>query len=71
MALVAVVEDEIIGVSRIISDIRTNTAEFAVLIRSDKKGIGLGKILMQAAITHSKNKGLKRLEALPCRPTAA
>ncbi|GAM58409.1 protein acetyltransferase [Vibrio ishigakensis] len=64
MALVAVVENEIIGVSRIISDIRTNTAEFAVLIRSDKKGIGLGKILMQAAITHSKNKGLKRLEGV-------
>lgn len=64
MALVAVVDKEIIGVSRIISDIRTNTAEFAVLIRSDKKGIGLGKILMKAAITHSQSKGLKRLEGV-------
>ncbi|WP_261818229.1 bifunctional acetate--CoA ligase family protein/GNAT family N-acetyltransferase [Vibrio gallicus] len=64
MAFIAELDGDIIGVARVITNIRNNVAEFAVLIRSDKKGVGLGKILMQAAIQHSRNKGLKRLEGV-------
>ncbi|PMH21000.1 bifunctional acetate--CoA ligase family protein/GNAT family N-acetyltransferase [Vibrio breoganii] len=64
MALVLEKESQIIGVVRAITDIRSNSAEFAVLIRSDMKGQGLGRILMQAIIDYCRDKGIARIEGM-------
>ncbi|GEA50387.1 hypothetical protein VIN01S_11910 [Vibrio inusitatus NBRC 102082] len=64
MALVLEKESQIIGVVRAITDIRSNSAEFAVLIRSDMKGQGLGRILMQAIIDYCRNKGIARIDGM-------
>ncbi|OBT07988.1 GNAT family N-acetyltransferase [Vibrio sp. UCD-FRSSP16_10] len=61
MALVLEAQGEILGVVRAITDIRTNSAEFAVLIRSDMKGQGLGRILMQSIIEYCKEKGISKI----------
>ena len=54
MAFVAVrrVErtEEILGVTRAISDPDNIDAEFAVLVRSDLKGLGLGRRLLEKLI---------------------
>ncbi|KHN93207.1 GCN5-related N-acetyltransferase:CoA-binding protein [Pectobacterium actinidiae] len=59
MAFVAVrqrgEETEIIGVTRAISDPDNTDAEFAVLVRSDLKGLGLGRRLLEKLIDYAKN----------------
>lgn len=40
--------EEILGVTRAISDPDNIDAEFAVLVRSDLKGLGLGRRLMES-----------------------
>ncbi|GAD80089.1 bifunctional acetate--CoA ligase family protein/GNAT family N-acetyltransferase [Vibrio ezurae] len=64
MALVLVKDKQILGVVRAITDIRINSAEFAVLIRSDMKGKGLGRILMQSIIDYCKNKGIQHMNGM-------
>ncbi|MBE0365394.1 acetyltransferase [Pseudoalteromonas ulvae UL12] len=44
-----------LGVSRVLMDPDNHEAEFAIVIRSDLKGLGLGRVLMQSAIDHCKN----------------
>ncbi len=39
-------------------------AEFAILIRSDLKGKGLGKVLMQKIISYCKVKGTKQMSGM-------
>jgi acetyltransferase len=61
MALVALDETtgEIVGVVRIHSDSIYESGEYAILLRSDLKGRGLGWALMQLIIEYAKSEGLK------------
>ena len=63
MAFVAIDEasDEIIGVVRLYSGSSHETGEYAILLRSDLKGRGLGWALMQLIIEYAKSEGLKRI----------
>jgi acetyltransferase len=61
MAFVAFDEatNEMVGVVRIHSDSIYETGEYAILLRSDLKGRGLGWALMQLIIEYAKSEGLK------------
>lgn len=65
MAFVAVIQEEghdaIIGVTRALSDPDNHEAEFAVLVRSDRNGLGLGKTLLSKMIAYSTQRGLEKL----------
>jgi acetyltransferase len=66
MAFVAVGRDadggeEILGVARACIDPNGLTAEFAVLVRSDLKGRGLGRLLMDKLIRYCRARGLREL----------
>ena len=63
MAFVALDTDtgEIMGVARLHSDSRYESAEYAILVRSDLKGNGLGWALMQLLIDYASAEGLKSL----------
>ena len=67
MALVAVEaaedgqEGETLGVVRAVSDPDNVEAEFAIIVRSDLKGRGLGRLLMQRIVDHARRQGLRRL----------
>jgi RimJ/RimL family protein N-acetyltransferase len=63
MAFVAIDEasDEIIGVVRLHSGSSHENGEYAILLRSDLKGRGLGWALMQLIIEYAKSEGLKRI----------
>ncbi|MDA0629139.1 GNAT family N-acetyltransferase, partial [Acinetobacter baumannii] len=39
-------------------------AEFAVLVRSDLKGLGLGRRLLEKLISYTRDHGLKRLNGI-------
>ncbi|PQQ24330.1 bifunctional acetate--CoA ligase family protein/GNAT family N-acetyltransferase [Photorhabdus hindustanensis] len=68
MAFVAVrhpkTTPEIIGVTRAIADPDNVEAEFAVLVRSDLKGITLGYQLMIKLINYTREHGINRLNAI-------
>lgn len=57
-------ESEIIGVTRAISDPDNIDAEFAVLVRSDLKGLGLGRRLLEKLISYTSDHGLQRLNGI-------
>ena len=61
MAFVAFDEasNELVGVVRIHSDSIYESGEYAILLRSDLKGRGLGWALMQLIIEYAKSEGLK------------
>jgi acetyltransferase len=63
MAFVAVGEADggIVGVSRLVGDANNERAEYAVMVRSDWKGRGLGYALMGRLIEHARERGLKEL----------
>ncbi|MEH6718562.1 MAG: bifunctional acetate--CoA ligase family protein/GNAT family N-acetyltransferase [Aurantimonas endophytica] len=67
MALVAMGEPDeagklsILGVVRLVSDPENEAAEFAVLVRSDMKGRGLGYRLMTAILDYGRRRGLQRV----------
>lgn len=52
---------ETLGVARVIADPDNIEGEFAVVVRSDLKGRGLGRILMQGLIDYCRQRGLVRL----------
>lgn len=68
MAIVAVRRtddgEEIFGVTRAISDPDNIDAEFAVLVRSDLKGLGLGRRLLEKLIGYTRDHGLMRLNGI-------
>ncbi|MEZ8106001.1 bifunctional acetate--CoA ligase family protein/GNAT family N-acetyltransferase [Vibrio cortegadensis] len=68
MAFVAVEnfssDPKIIGVSRALINPDNTDAEFAILIRSDLKGIGLGKLLMTKIITYCESKGTGQISGM-------
>ena len=65
MAFVAVPADdpsrETYGVVRLVADADNHTAEYAILVRSDVKGLGLGHVLMDKVIRYARGRGLKRM----------
>src|SRR6185295_209454 len=64
MAIVAFTQDEreILGVARIAADPDNARAEFAVSVRSDLKGHGLGRLLMQRIIEIARARGIACIE---------
>jgi acetyltransferase len=64
MAFVAIDETtgEMLGVVRMHADANYETAEYAILLRSDLKGRGLGWKLMELAIEYARAEGLRRIE---------
>jgi acetyltransferase len=52
---------EVVGVVQLHSDSRYETAEYAILLRSDLKGKGLGWALMQLLIEYARAEGLAKL----------
>ncbi|WP_342754080.1 bifunctional acetate--CoA ligase family protein/GNAT family N-acetyltransferase [Pantoea sp. MBD-2R] len=68
MAIVAIRQhngaDEIIGVTRAVSDADNIDAEFSVLVRSDLKGLGLGRRLLEKMISYTRQHGLQQLNGI-------
>ncbi|WP_058968148.1 bifunctional acetate--CoA ligase family protein/GNAT family N-acetyltransferase [Type-D symbiont of Plautia stali] len=68
MAIVAVRQhngsEEIIGVTRAISDADNIDAEFSVLVRSDLKGLGMGRRLLEKMIRYTRDHGLQQLNGI-------
>jgi acetyltransferase len=61
MAFTAVIGEEIFGVARLIADPDYRRAEFAVIVRSDLKGKGLGYRLMEHLVHYARAEGLAEL----------
>jgi acetyltransferase len=57
-------EEEILGIARACVDPDNVAAEFAVLVRSDLKGQGLGSLLMQKLLRYCRARGMQRLWGL-------
>ncbi|WP_105169049.1 bifunctional acetate--CoA ligase family protein/GNAT family N-acetyltransferase [Pseudoalteromonas sp. T1lg23B] len=53
-----------LGVSRILIEPDNSSAEFAVVVRSQSKGLGLGRILMSAIIDYAAKQGIKTLSGI-------
>ena len=64
MAFVAIEEatGKMLGVIRLHADANYDSGEYAVLVRSDLKGRGLGYLLMQMIIEYAHAEGLKVIE---------
>ncbi len=64
MAFIAIDEATggILGVVRLHADADYQKGEYAVLVRSDLKGHGLGWLLMQTIIEYARTKGLRMIE---------
>lgn len=73
MAFVAIDEDrrELLGVVRLHSDANYELGEYAILLRSDLKGQGLGWKLMELMIEYARNEGLRRIEGQVLRENTA
>jgi acetyltransferase len=58
---------ETLGVARVVADPDNIEAEFAVTVRSDLKGHGLGAILMNKLIAYCRRRGTRAIvgEAMP------
>ena len=62
MALAALdAAGEILGVARLAGDPEGETAEFALLVRSDHQHRGLGRALMDALIAYAKARGYREV----------
>jgi acetyltransferase len=66
MAFIAIAPDgnghgETYGVVRAITDPNNEQAEFAVIVRSDLKGQGLGRVLMEKIVDYCRSRGTKRI----------
>ncbi len=55
--------EETLGVARAVADPDNQEAEFGIIVRSDLKGAGLGKRLMNKLIAHLRARGVQRLVA--------
>jgi GNAT superfamily N-acetyltransferase len=71
MALIAIDEasGRMLGVVRLHANANYDTSEYAVLVRSDMKGKGLGWLLMQTIMEYSRAEGLKTIEDRWCART--
>lgn len=64
MAFVAIDESsgEILGVARLHMLTHSDTGEYAVLVRSDLKGRGLGWLLMKTLIDYARSEGIREIQ---------
>jgi acetyltransferase len=64
MAFIAIEESsgKMLGVVRLHADADYERGEYAILVRSDLKGRGLGYLLMQMIIKYARAEGLKTIE---------
>jgi acetyltransferase len=64
MAFIATEESsgKMLGVVRVHADANYERGEFAILVRSDMKGRGLGYLLMQMIIEYARSEGLTAME---------
>ena len=64
MAFIAIDEasGRMLGVVRLHANANYDTGEYAILVRSDMKGKGLGWLLMQMILEYSRAEGLKTIE---------
>ncbi|MBV8502335.1 MAG: bifunctional acetate--CoA ligase family protein/GNAT family N-acetyltransferase [Paucibacter sp.] len=62
---------ETLGVGRLSCDPDNVEAEFAMLVRSDLKGQGLGRLLMQALLDHALARGTQRIVGYVLRENQA
>ncbi|MDY7001144.1 MAG: bifunctional acetate--CoA ligase family protein/GNAT family N-acetyltransferase [Thermodesulfobacteriota bacterium] len=53
---------ETLGVVRAMTEPDNSSAEFAIVVRSDMKGLGLGRLLMEKIIRYCKERGTKYLK---------
>jgi len=63
MAFIAIEEAtrQMLGVVRIHADSEYRSGEYAILVRSDLKGHGLGWLLMELMIEYARTEGLKSI----------
>ena len=66
MAFIATASDEAgqpetLGVVRVLADPDDRQAEFAIVVRSDLKGKGLGRSLMEKIVRYSRERGTGEL----------
>jgi acetyltransferase len=54
-------EPETLGVARIATDPNNITAEFAIIVRSDLKGKGLGSILLKKLVDYCRDRGTAQI----------
>jgi acetyltransferase len=64
MALVAVVKDRIVGVSRYVTNPDQTSCEFSLVVADDFAGKGLGSRLMESIMDVARDKGLAEIEGL-------
>jgi acetyltransferase len=62
---------DMLGAVRLHTDADGQTAEYAILVRSDLKGRGLGWKLMELMIAYARGEGLKRIEGQVLRENSA
>ena len=55
---------EIIGVARALADPDNLDTEFALLVRSDLKGLGLGRMLLTKLVSYARSTGVKQLSGI-------
>jgi acetyltransferase len=67
MAFVAVRDTQTLGVVRAVVDPDNVDAEFAIVVRSDLKGQGLGHLLLGRMIEHLKRRGTQRMSCYVLR----
>jgi len=72
MAFIALDElsGEMLGGVRLHADANYQNAEYAILVRSDLKGRGIGWLLMQMVITYARSEGILRIEGQVLRENA-
>ena len=54
-------EPETLGVARVIADPDNVSAEFAIVVRSDLKGKGLGSLLLKKLVDYCRKRGTSRI----------
>ncbi|MDE2167075.1 MAG: bifunctional acetate--CoA ligase family protein/GNAT family N-acetyltransferase [Alphaproteobacteria bacterium] len=54
-------QPEIVGVVRLAADPDNDQAEFAITVRSDQKGHGIGHFLMERIIAYARSRGIRTL----------
>jgi acetyltransferase len=72
MAFIALDESsgEMLGGVRLHADANYQNAEYAILVRSDLKGRGIGWLLMQMIIEYARTEGIRRIEGQVLRENA-
>ncbi|HEX2592861.1 MAG TPA: GNAT family N-acetyltransferase, partial [Rhizomicrobium sp.] len=54
-------KERILGIGRLAADPNNQRAEFAVIVRSDLKGKGIGEMLMHHILDYAKNRGTEEV----------